>query len=104
MYYVIAYDICEPRRLRRVAKLLEQHALRRQKSVFLFSGSPSDVLRLLEKVRPELNETEDTIQAWRLNRDESTEGVAIGQVTPAAPAILIALPEGLDFIDSRHDP
>jgi CRISPR-associated endonuclease Cas2 len=36
MKFVVAYDICEPRRLRRVAKRLEQSAVRVQKSVFVF--------------------------------------------------------------------
>jgi CRISPR-associated protein Cas2 len=36
MKFVVTYDICEPRRLRRVAKRLEQSAVRVQKSVFVF--------------------------------------------------------------------
>jgi len=41
--YVIAYDICEPRRLRRVAKCLERSAVRVQKSVFICDGSRQEL-------------------------------------------------------------
>ncbi len=34
MHYIIAYDICCPRRLRRVARVCEDYGLRIQKSVF----------------------------------------------------------------------
>lgn len=42
MYFVIAYDISHPRRLRRVARLLERRAVRCQYSVFLFSGTADE--------------------------------------------------------------
>ena len=35
MRFIIAYDIAHPRRLRRVARVMEKHAIRCQKSVFI---------------------------------------------------------------------
>ena len=39
MKFIIAYDIANPRRLRKVAKRLEQCAVRVQKSVFVYHGT-----------------------------------------------------------------
>ena len=43
MSFLVAYDIADPKRLRRVARLLERYALRCQKSVFLFDGDETGV-------------------------------------------------------------
>ena len=52
MEYLIAYDVCHPRRLRRVARLLERRAVRCQYSVFLFRGTAADLARLMDDLAP----------------------------------------------------
>ena len=59
MRYLIAYDIADPRRLRRVARLLERRALRCQKSVFLFRGDAVEVERVLDELAPLLDPAQD---------------------------------------------
>lgn len=44
--YLVAYDIADPRRLRRVAKACEDFGLRRQYSVFFCRLAAVDVVRL----------------------------------------------------------
>lgn len=44
--YLVAYDISDPKRLRRVARTCEDFGLRRQFSVFLCRLVPIDVVRL----------------------------------------------------------
>lgn len=44
--WLIAYDITSPRRLRRVARVLEAHGIRAQKSVFETHLSPPELARL----------------------------------------------------------
>ncbi len=44
--YVVAYDIADPKRLRRVAKACEDFGLRRQYSVFFCRLAAVDVVRL----------------------------------------------------------
>ena len=102
MQFLVAYDIAAPERLRRVAHVLEQHALRCQKSVFLHAGPRAAVVQLLEELRPLIHEAHDVVQAWQLGRNESAEGLAIGCVCPAAPAALFAGPDGLEFIADRR--
>ena len=45
--YLVSYDICAPRRLVRVHRLLRREATALQYSVFLFSGSERQLDRLL---------------------------------------------------------
>src|SRR5437763_599235 len=44
--YLVAYDICNPKRLRKVAKTYEDFGIRRQYSVFLCRLSPLNLVRL----------------------------------------------------------
>jgi CRISPR-associated endoribonuclease Cas2 len=62
--YIIAYDICHPKRLRRVARILERHALRIQKSVFLFQGTEESLHNVIELIRCEIDHESDIVQAW----------------------------------------
>ncbi|MEZ6141686.1 MAG: CRISPR-associated endonuclease Cas2 [Zavarzinella sp.] len=43
MKYIIAYDIADPKRLRKIARLMEKWAIRTQKSVFLHSGDSASI-------------------------------------------------------------
>jgi len=49
MRFLIAYDIGDPKRLRRIARLMERHAVRVQKSVFLFDGEEAALISLLDE-------------------------------------------------------
>jgi CRISPR/Cas system-associated endoribonuclease Cas2 len=69
MRWVIAYDICDPGRLRRTARRLERSALRCQKSVFLFDGDAGAVAALLDEAAVMLDLEQDIIQAWKLAQD-----------------------------------
>jgi CRISPR-associated protein Cas2 len=48
--YLVAYDICDPKRLRRVAKVCEDFGLRRQLSVFFCRLAAVDLVRLKSRV------------------------------------------------------
>src|SRR5947208_16661721 len=63
--FVIAYDICDPKRLRRVARRLERQALRTQKSVFVFHGDEAAVQALLDDVAGLMDLRQDIVQAWK---------------------------------------
>jgi CRISPR-associated endonuclease Cas2 len=64
MDFVVAYDICHPRRLRRVAKALERRAVRCQYSVFLFRGERSALEQLMDELANLIRPERDVIQAW----------------------------------------
>lgn len=59
--YLVSYDICDPKRLRRVAKVLEGFGVRLQYSVF---ECPLDDLRLAQAkaaLQPVINHDEDQV-------------------------------------------
>jgi CRISPR-associated protein Cas2 len=84
MRFLIAYDIADPARLRRVARRLERLALRCQKSVFLFRGSREEVVAVLEGLAPLLDEEQDVVQAWLLSPNQP-DGLVRGAPLPARP-------------------
>ena len=74
MRYLIAYDICEPRRLQRVGRFFDKHAVRCQKSVFIFTGDAAHLLRVLDQAAQLIDSAVDVVQAWKLAPRESTRG------------------------------
>jgi CRISPR-associated protein Cas2 len=94
MHYLIAYDICEPRRLRRVARFFEKHAVRCQKSVFIFTGETAQLLRILNDAVQLIDATVDVVQAWQLAPRESTRGKRCGSAPELFPDTAI--------INGRH--
>jgi CRISPR-associated endonuclease Cas2 len=88
-YYLIAYDIAHPRRLRRVARLLEKHAMRVQYSVFLFEGEKVAVEQLLDLAAKLLKPSLDVIQAWHIGGDPHVPDLIRGIGVPARPAAVV---------------
>ena len=64
--YLISYDICDPRRLNRVAKFLEKHACRVQYSVFAAQITPARLSLLLDELAELIEPSEDDIRAYPL--------------------------------------
>ncbi len=48
--WVVAYDVADPKRLRRVAKLLETVGERQQKSVFELAAGPDERQRITRRL------------------------------------------------------
>ena len=48
--YLVAYDICDPNRLRKVAKICEDFGMRRQYSVFVCRLAAVDLVRLKSRL------------------------------------------------------
>lgn len=89
MMFLIAYDIDHPRRLRRVARLMERHAVRCQYSVFLFRGTESQLRALLDEASELIRPTEDVIQAWPVPSGVPPEEFARGFVRPVRVACVV---------------
>lgn len=89
MLFLIAYDIADPRRLRRVARRLERHALRCQKSVFVYRGDERGLQTVLDEAGSQMDLREDCLQAWRLAAGETPHGLLRGAGRRMAPAALV---------------
>lgn len=63
---LIAYDIRDARRLRRVARCLESYAMRVQNSVFLARLSPADLADLRADLRERIDDRIDALRLYPL--------------------------------------
>ena len=66
MVHLVAYDICQPRRLRRVARVCEDFGLRIEKSVFECDLSAEYFARFWARLLAEIEPAEDAVVAYRL--------------------------------------
>jgi len=86
MYFLVAYDISDPKRLQRVARFMERRAIRCQKSVFMYQGDVQGVSRLLNEVVELLDTQLDIVQVWQLARGQPLTGWYRGRPMPLDPA------------------
>ena len=82
--YLVIYDIAHPRRLQRVARVLEGFGQRIQKSVFECDLEPDELQALQEKVLRCIRTDEDAVQYLRLCPRDTRQIRHDGQVTPFA--------------------
>jgi CRISPR-associated protein Cas2 len=87
--FVIAYDIADPKRLRRVARRMEKHAVRTQKSVFILRGSAARVRFVLDDVASLLDPRADAVQAWELSPHTAPAGLTRGIAGASQPRAAI---------------
>lgn len=66
MLHLIAYDVRNPRRLRKVAKVCEDFGVRVEYSVFECDLDEDDFSRLWEGLMNVIDEDEDSILAYRI--------------------------------------
>lgn len=59
--YLVAYDICDPKRLRKVAKTCEDFGFRKQYSVFLCRITATDLVRLKSRLYDIIDLKEDQV-------------------------------------------
>lgn len=64
--YVIAYDVTDPKRLRRIHKCLKRFATPIQLSVFLFRGTEPEFQQALEAARKTIDLRKDDLRAYAL--------------------------------------
>jgi CRISPR-associated protein Cas2 len=66
MHTVVAYDIADPKRLRRVAKIMEDYAERMQKSVFEAELEPWVFRRMRRRIEDVIDPEKDGVKYYRL--------------------------------------
>lgn len=82
MYYLVAYDIADPGRLRQVATVMERYGVRVQKSVFSFYGSPSRLNEMKVSVHQCIDVHEDKVQVWPVTETLVTRRWDAGTALP----------------------
>ncbi len=89
-FYVLAYDIANPKRLAKVAKYMESIGERVQDSVFEAYLNPPELEKLLKKMERLMELKEDSLRIYNLCAPcrERVRKIGIGQVT-APPGLTI---------------
>lgn len=89
MQFLIAYDIAEPGRLRRVAHHFERSGHRVQKSVFFFAGTASALTLVMRECLEIIDIHEDVVQSWPIASITSAGRLDFGSTVPTQPACMI---------------
>ncbi len=63
-WYLVAYDIANPRRLQKIHRLLKKEGLAVQKSLFFVQGHVQDVTALLDRLAVVLDSKKDDLRAY----------------------------------------
>lgn len=69
--FIVAYDIANPGRLRRVARYWENLGDRVQKSVFLVVGSKQELAAWMGGVESIIDLEADSVMAWQVSSPDS---------------------------------
>lgn len=86
--WLIAYDVAEPRRLRRIHRVLSRHAVPVQYSVFAVRSSPMKLGQIRAELQQLIQAREDDVRIYPV--PEPAELVVYGRQ---------ALPDGLRLIE-----
>ncbi len=70
--FVLGYDIASPKRLQKVARLLEKVAIRIQYSLFIYLDVSKEELQLLvDELLELIDESEDDVRIYQVNAKRS---------------------------------
>ena len=71
MNFVITYDISNEKRLRIVAKFLENRAIRIEHSVFFVESDRKKIMLIIKELKKIINQKEDDVRIYRINLSKS---------------------------------
>lgn len=84
--WLVTYDICDPKRLRKVAQTCEDFGLRKQYSVFLARVSATDIVRLRTRLYEIIDRGKDQVLFIPLCQKCVNAIEALGRPTEAVDA------------------
>ena len=90
--YLICYDVADPKRLRAVARLMEQHGTRVQRSVFVCRLGDAQVDALVRALRRRLSLAHDAVSIYPVCVRCEAGALHLGRAftAPPVPHVLIA--------------
>lgn len=103
--WLVSYDIAEPRRLARVARMMERHGIRLQYSVFLVLMNAEELAGLFEGLDTLIDSTDDDIRFYPIatigRSDVQGASLAPPELLPHHEAFRqLRLPFGQNSIDA----
>jgi len=100
--FIIAYDISHPKRLRRVARIMEKHAIRSQKSVFQFYGTGDELLAVVNELREVIDHEEDLVQAWGVKQENRIVKAILGKQPEHSPMAVVLSTTQICFVSKER--
>lgn len=83
--YLIAYDIRDPKRLQKLAKIVQDYGLRMQKSIFEAEMTTSELKDMKTRMKNVINPAEDGIKIFRLCQMCEAKRTGAGLGVPLLP-------------------
>jgi CRISPR-associated protein Cas2 len=87
MLTLVAYDICEPKRLARVARVCEDYGVRVQYSVFECRLEEDEFTDFWLQLLEEIDEQEDRLVAYRIDARSAKEILTAGTMVCSEKAV-----------------
>lgn len=91
MLFLVAYDICAPTRLRKVAKICEEYGVRVEKSVFECDLSAENFDRFWHELAEVIDDEEDALVAYRICKSCVQQVESLGVVPRPTRRLLYCL-------------
>ncbi len=90
VFYLLAYDIADPKRLSKVAKAMQAMGERVQDSVFEAYLNDAELEKLLKKTQSLIKESEDSLRIYTLCQSCRGKARCVGQgrLTPPPQAMI----------------
>jgi CRISPR-associated protein Cas2 len=85
MWVLVIYDICDEKRLNRVARLVQSYGQRVQRSVFECELDKNSLTRFQQQLALIIDKDEDAVKFFRLCNRCWEKCVALGQCERALP-------------------
>ena len=91
-WHIICYDIADPRRLRKVHKLLKSESLYLQRSIYAYKGTRLELAQLKQKILTKIDLKEDLVWGYQMpkqaflhywGKSPFMEGVYISNMPPS---------------------
>lgn len=76
-WYLLCYDIANPRRLQRLQRFMKNEGLPLQYSVFLLHRESIELMQLVEAVRKKIDEKRDDVRIYPIS--SAIEFLALGR-------------------------
>ena len=73
VYYIISYDICDPKRLRKVHRVVKEYAMALQYSVFIAPFSQTLLNEMTDRLKTIICTSQDDIRIYPLSALQTPE-------------------------------
>ncbi|MCG3167841.1 MAG: CRISPR-associated endonuclease Cas2 [Rhodocyclaceae bacterium] len=87
--YLVCYDVCSPKRLRRVYKFLLGYRVGGQKSFFECWLTPADLRQVRERLAGLIEAAEDRVHIFQLDPRMACERLGVAQPPATGPVMVV---------------